>query len=80
MFVDAREEQSAGREDMPGLAKKTLEEGELGQTMIKVMEINQARSIDLVDEVNAQREQLDKATVVQGMDWVADKAKAFVEE
>ena len=44
------------------------------------MEINQARSIDLVDEVNAQREQLDKATVVQGMDWVADKAKAFVEE
>lgn len=80
VFVDAREEQSAGREDMPGLAKKTLEEGELGQTMIKVMEINQARSIDLVDEVNAQREQLDKATVVQGMDWVADKAKAFVEE
>jgi hypothetical protein len=65
---------------MPGLAKRALEDGELGQTMIKVMEINQARSIDLVDEVNAQREQLDKPTVVQGMDWVADQAKEFGRE
>ncbi len=80
VFVGARGDQALIREDMPGQARKALEDGELGQTMVRIMETNQSRAVDLTTEVNERSEDLDRSTVIQGVDWVADQAKEFGRE